>query len=176
MSTYRCEKETSAHRRELDPDHHTPHRYLQLVSHVSSSNSGSFTQHTFEEIFFMAHWLVTSNAITLFLLDLAERVVEGFTTGPRGLTNQQVHAARIRPLNAVNREASVSVVARFALCAASPPVGRLHRSAEDQILRLIRVIPEWHAPEGRLGGCAVAAVASGGFGRGSGEISAVFSQ
>jgi hypothetical protein len=58
-----------------------------------------------------------------------------------------------------NHKASVSVVPSFALGAASPLVRSLHSPTEDQILRLVWLVPEWCAPECGLCGGAVAAAA-----------------
>jgi hypothetical protein len=60
-----------------------------------------------------------------------------------------------------NRKASVSVVPGFALSAASPSVRSLHSPKEDQILRLVWIVPEWCAPECGLCEGAVAAAVEG---------------
>jgi hypothetical protein len=104
---------------------------------------------------------VPTDTITLFLLDLAEVVVEGITTSAvQGvLIGNCTDAARSTVDYAVDRVARVEVVPGLSLGAAYPLVRRLYPAAVDEVVRLVGIAPQTVSPPRSLCRGAVTAVA-----------------
>jgi hypothetical protein len=103
---------------------------------------------------------VTTDTITLFLLDLTEVVIERVATSAvHGLlVNHRADTASSTVDNAVDRVAGIKVVARLALSSMNPLIRGLHPAAVDEVVSLVWVAPETVAPPSGFCGVAITTV------------------